>query len=86
MRKERSARREREANLEKIWEVALSPFAAGAELAMCQCCSRRTAEKDGGDDEDAAGSAGKRKQLEHPKGGGTQKGKTGLRRRERQEL
>ena len=48
-------------------EVTLSPFATGAELAMIQCCSRMTAEKDGGDGEDAAGSASKRRR---PMGGG----------------
>ena len=36
-----------------VWEVALSPSDHGAELANCQCCSRRTAENDGGVDEDA---------------------------------
>ena len=30
--------------------MALSPFALGAELAMCQRCSRRIAEKDGDDE------------------------------------
>ena len=29
----------------------------GTELAMCQCCSRRTAEKDVGDGKDAARTA-----------------------------
>ena len=29
--------------------MALSPFAFGAELVVCQRCSGRTAEKDGGD-------------------------------------
>ena len=42
------------------WEVAPSPFAiVGAECVMCQRCSRRTAAKDGGDGEDAAGIPGK---------------------------
>ena len=62
-----SQRRERRPKarqtLERFWEVAFSPFATGAELAMCYCCSRRTAEKDGGDGEDAAGGAGKRRQM-----------------------
>ena len=41
-------------------EVAPSLFAIGSELAMCQCCHRTTAEKDGGDGKDAAGSASER--------------------------
>ena len=44
--------------------MALSPFALGAELAMCQRCSGRTAEKDGDDGKDAAaGSSGKRERM-----------------------
>ena len=46
------------------WRSVL--FAVGTELAMCQCCTRRTTEKDGGDGEDAAGSACKRRQMEIP--------------------
>ena len=79
-----------ETNLGKVWEVAFSPFAAGVEWAMCcQCCSRRTAEKDGGDDEDTVGSAGKQKAdgwRRFHKGGGNQKEKTGLRRRRSPDL
>ena len=41
----------------EIWEVALSPFVSGTELAKCQCCNRRTIKKDGSGDEDAARSA-----------------------------
>ena len=40
-----------------------SPFDSGAQLAMCQRCTRRTAEKEGGDGEDAAGTSGKRRQM-----------------------
>ena len=48
---------------------------------VCQRCSGRTAEKDGDDGKDAAGSSGKkgadaRRRLH--KGGGSQKEKTGL--------
>ena len=52
-----------EANLVEVWKVALSPFAFGAELAVCQRCGGRTAEKDGGDGKDAAGISGKRRQM-----------------------
>ena len=51
-----------ETNLGEVWEVALSPFTFGTELAMCQRCGGRTAEKDGGDGKDAAGSSGKKKE------------------------
>ena len=54
---------QRETNLEEVWEVALSPFAFGAELAMCQRCGGRTTEKDGGDGKGAAGRSGKRRQM-----------------------
>ena len=50
---------------DKPWEfgeVALSPLDSGAELAKCQCCSRRTTKKNGGSDEDATRSADLRKQ------------------------
>ena len=67
-----------ETNLGKVWEVTPSPFAIGVELAMCQCCSRRTAENDGGDDEDTVGSAGKRRQMG---GGDSTKVETAKRRR-----
>ena len=42
------------------WEVAPSPsdFWGRIGRASRQCCSRRTTEKDGAGDEDAAGSAG----------------------------
>ena len=44
--------------------MALSTFAIGAELVVCQCCSGRIAEKDGDDGKDAAaGSSGKREQM-----------------------
>ena len=52
-----------DANGGEDWEVGLSPFAIGAELDLCQRCSSRTAEKDGGDGKDAAGSSGKRRQM-----------------------
>ena len=38
-----------ETSLGEIWKMALSPCAVGAELALCQRCSRRIAEKDGDD-------------------------------------
>ena len=52
-----------ETNLVEVWEVALSPCAFGAELAMCQRCGGRTTEKDGGNGKDAAGRSGKRRQM-----------------------
>ena len=52
-----------ETNLVEVWGVALSPFAFGAELAMCQRCGGRTTKKDGGDGKDAAGRSGKRRQM-----------------------
>ena len=71
MREKRNAGRE--TNLGEVWKVALSLFAFGAELAMCQRCGGRTAEKDGGDGkEDADGW----RRLH--KGEGSQKEKTGL--------
>ena len=53
-----------ETSLGEVWKRTLSPFALGAELAMCQHCSGRTAEKDGNDGKDAAaGSSGKKEQM-----------------------
>ena len=50
-----------ETNLGEVWRVALSLFAFWAELAMCQRCSRRIAEKDGDDEKmDAARSSSER--------------------------
>ena len=43
--------------------MALHLVDSGAELTTCQCCSRRTAEKDGGDGEGAAGTSGERRQM-----------------------
>ena len=43
-----------ETSLWEIWKMALSPPASGAELAMCQRCSRRIVEKDGDDGKVAA--------------------------------
>ena len=60
----RKGRKEKESKIP--WESlgsGSSPFAAGAELAMCQCSSSRSEEKDVGDGEDAAGSVGKRRQM-----------------------
>ena len=58
-RKKECERRERcskaRPSLVKSGKWLFSPFASGAELAMCQCFSRRTAEEDGGDGKDAAG-------------------------------
>ena len=57
-----------------IWEVPLSPFAVGAELAMRG--SRRTTKKNGGSDDDATRSAGQGKQVEREptRGGSSPKG------------
>ena len=44
--------------------MALSPYASGAELAMCQRFSRRIADKDGADGKvAAAGSSSEREQM-----------------------
>ena len=43
------------ASFGEVWEVALSPSDYGSELAKRQCLIRRTTEKNGGGDEDAAG-------------------------------
>ena len=51
-----------ETNFGEVWKVAPSPVAFGAELVICQC-GGRTAEKDGGDGKDAAGSSGKTRQM-----------------------
>ena len=51
--------------------MALHLVDSGTASAMCQCCSRRTVEKDGGDGEDAAASASEREQM-----GNSQKKKT----------
>ena len=53
-----------ETNFGESWEVALFPSDSGAELAKCQCCSRRTTKKLGGSGENATRSADQRKQLE----------------------
>ena len=52
-----------ETNLGEGWKVDIYPFAFGSELALCQCCGGRIAEKDGDDRNDAAGSSGYRKQM-----------------------
>ena len=62
-KQEKSKTPQSEANLVEIWEVALSPSAAGAELAKYQCCSRRTTEKNGSGDENLTRSADRRNQL-----------------------
>ena len=67
MKRKRKAGRIRRPNLGKIWEVTLSPFAIGAELAECQCCSRRTSKKNGDGDEEC-----------ETKGGSSQKGRIEL--------
>ena len=93
-RKEKeSKRRERRPKasqtLGKFGKWLFSPFATGAELAVCQCCSRGTAEKDGGDGEDAAGSAGERRQmggLDSTMVEAAKREKTGLKLRKRQQL
>ena len=62
-RRKRDGRPKARQPLGEVWEVALSLFSFGAELVMCQRCGGRTAEKDGGDCKDAAGSSGKRRQI-----------------------
>ena len=52
-----------ETNFGEVWEVALSPAAVGAELAVCPHCSGRTAQKEAGDGKNAAGISGKRRQV-----------------------
>ena len=52
-----------EANFGKVWEVALSPFATGTELAECHCWSRRATMKNGGSDEETTRSADQGKQV-----------------------
>ena len=53
-----------ETSLGEIWKMALSLLASGAVLFVCQCCSGRTAEKDGDDGRNAAaGSSSERKQM-----------------------
>ena len=66
----RSDRRSKARKTLEVWEVALSPFDSGAELANRQCCSRRTTKKNGGSDEDATRSADQRKQMD---GGNTKR-------------
>ena len=49
-RKRKEGQRERQTSqsgtsLREIWKMALSPCASGAELALCQRCSRRIEEK-----------------------------------------
>ena len=51
------------ASFGEVWKVPLSLSFCGTELAKRDRGSRRTTEKDGGGDEDAAGSAGKRMQM-----------------------
>ena len=52
-------------DLGEVWKMALSPYAVGAELAVCQFCSGRMAEKDGDDGKDAAArSSSEREQMD----------------------
>ena len=46
--------------LGEVWKVAPSLYDCGSELARRERGSRRTTEKDGGGEEDAARSSGKR--------------------------
>ena len=50
-------------NFEKFGKWLFILLILGQTWLMCQCCSRRTAEKDGGDHEDAAGGASEREQM-----------------------
>ena len=52
------------ASVGECWQVALSLFDCGPELAERERGSRRTTEKDGGGDEDEAGSAAERMQMD----------------------
>ena len=63
--------------LGKFSEVALSPFATGADLVECQCCSRRITKKSASGDENATRSADQRKHFE---GKSTQKVEAAIRR------
>ena len=77
-----------ETSLREIWKMALSPCAFGAELALCQRCSRRIAEKDGDDGKLAAARSSSEREQ---KGGGdstkveaAKRRRTGLKRKKRQ--
>ena len=64
MTEEKKEKEGRKRDRRPRWKMALSPFAFGAELAVCQRCSGRTAEKDGDDGKNAAaGSTGEREQM-----------------------
>ena len=64
----------------EVWKMALSLSVFVAELSVCQCCSGRTAEKDGDDGKDAAaGSSGEREQMG---GGNSTKVEAAKRRRQ----
>ena len=52
-----------ETSLGEICKMAHSPFAFGAELALCQRCTGKIAEKDGDDGKHAAGSSSEREQT-----------------------
>ena len=69
-----------ETSFGEVWKMALSPFAFWAELAVCQRCSGRTAEKDGDDGKDAAeGGSGESEQMD---GGDSTKVEAAKRRRQ----
>ena len=79
MREKRKAVRQvgvqkRGQNLVKLgrWPLFLLPV---GQNWLCQRCSRRAAEKDGGDGKDAAGTSDGRRRIH--KGGSGQKEKTG---------
>ena len=64
----------------EVWKMSLSPFAVGAELAVCQGCSGRIAEMDGDDGKDAAaGCSSEREQMD---GGDSTKVETAKRSRQ----
>ena len=46
-----------ETSFGEVWKIALSPGDCGTELAWCQCCSRRIAEKDGDNGKVAAAAS-----------------------------
>ena len=73
-RKERQKERQttqNETSLGEVWKIALSPCASGTELALCQRCSRRVAEKDGDDEKVAAAASSS--DMEQMGGGDSQR-------------
>ena len=59
--------------LGEVWKIALSLGAVDTELALCQCCSRRIAEKDGDNGKVAAAAAENSSQRGQMGGGSSTK-------------